>query len=116
MKRSLLVLLITAVFAFTALAHGDKKHVQGRIEKIEADSIVVKAKDGSSVVVKLSTATVFMRRSGNVDKAAKASDLSVGDLVVIHATPRETGLEADEVKFSSHASGAGVSSKPSSRL
>jgi hypothetical protein len=115
MKRSLLVLLITTVFAFATLAHGDKKHVQGTIQKINADSIVVKAKDGSSVVVKLGSATVYMRRSGNVDTAAKVSDLSVGDLVVIHATPKETGLEADEVKFSSHAASGSVSTRPSSK-
>jgi hypothetical protein len=34
------------------------------------------------------------------DKPAKQSDVAVGDLVVIHATPKDNGLEADEVKFS----------------
>lgn len=110
----LLVLLVTVVFAFAALAHGDKKHVQGTIEKINADSIVVKARDGSSILVKLGSATVYLRHSGSVDKSAQASDLSVGDLVVIHATPKDTGLEADEVKFSSRAARNGVSSKPKS--
>jgi len=114
MKKSLLALLITAVFAFATLAHGDKKHVQGTIQKISADSIVVKAKDGSSVLVKLGSSTVYMRRSGNTDKSATVSDLAVGDLVVIHATPKDTGLEADEVKFSSHAGGA-VATKPNTK-
>jgi hypothetical protein len=110
-KRSLLVLLVTVVFACAALAHGDKKHVQGTIEKINADSIVVKAKDGNSVLIKLGSATVYMRHAGDTYKSAQASDLSVGDLVVIHATPKDTGLEADEVKFSSRSSREGVSSK-----
>jgi hypothetical protein len=114
MKRLLLVSMMTAVFAFATLAHGDKKHVQGTIQKINADSIVVKAKDGSSVLVKLGSSTIYMRRSGNTDKSATLSDLAVGDLVVIHATPKDTGLEADEVKFSTHAGGA-VAAKPNSK-
>ena len=112
MKRSLLVLLVAMVFAVVALAHGDKQHVQGTIEKINADSIVVKARDGRAVLIKLGTATVYMRHAGQTYKSAQASDLSVGDLVVIHATPKDTGLEADEVKFSSRGARDGVSSKP----
>jgi hypothetical protein len=108
-------LLITTVFAFATLAHGDKKHVQGTIQKINSDSIVVKAKDGSSVLVKLGSSTVYMRRSGNVDRSATVSDLAVGDLVVIHATPKDTGLEADEVKFSSRAASGAVSAKPNTK-
>jgi len=111
-KRSLLVLLVAMVFAVVALAHGDKQHVQGTIEKINADSIVVKARDGRAVLIKLGSATVYMRHAGQTYKSAQASDLSVGDLVVIHATPKDTGLEADEVKFSSRGARDGVSSKP----
>jgi len=106
--------MITTVFAFAALAHGDKKHVQGTVQKINADSIVVKAKDGSSVLVKLGSSTIYMRRSGNTDKAATLSDLAVGDLVVVHATPKDTGLEADEVKFSTHTGGT-VAAKPNTK-
>ena len=40
----------------------------------------------------------FRATSGPV--IAKAGDLAVGDLVVIHATPKGNKLEADEVKFS----------------
>jgi hypothetical protein len=114
MKRLLIVSIITAVFAFATLAHGDKKHVHGTIQKINADSIVVKAKDGSSVLVKLGSSTMYVRRSGNTDKSATLSDLAVGDLVVIHATPKDTGLEADEVKFSTHNGGA-VAAKPNTK-
>lgn len=103
MKRILLALLATLGLALGVSAHGDKKHVTGTVEKINADSIVVKSKDGSSIVVKLASSTIFIRRAGKEDKAAKAADLAVGDLVVIHAAPRDTGLEAEEVKFSSKA-------------
>lgn len=101
MKRILLALLMTVTLALGVAAHGDKKHVSGTVEKINADSIVVKGKDGSSIVVKLAATTIFIRHSGNTDKSAKVGDLAVGDLVVIHASPKETGLEADQVKFSS---------------
>jgi ABC-type sulfate transport system substrate-binding protein len=114
MKRILLALLMTMTLALGVAAHGDKKHVSGTVEKINADSIVVKGKDGTSIVVKLASTTIFIRRAGNTDKSAKAGDLAVGDLVVIHASPKETGLEADQVKFSSrgdHGVSSGTSQK-----
>ena len=114
MKRLLIVLLVTTVLASAMVAHGDKKHVKGTVEKINADSIVVKVQDGSSVLIKLGSSTVYMRHAGDAYKSAKSSDLAVGDLVVIHATPKDSGLEADEVKFSTHA-GAAAAAKPNTK-
>jgi hypothetical protein len=88
------MLALTAAIAF---GHGDKKHVMGTLEKINADSVVVKQADGKSVEVKLVSNTMFVTRDG---KAAKVSDLAVGDRVVIHATPSGETLSADEVRFS----------------
>jgi len=92
--------LFFAVVVGTAFAHGSKVHVKGTVEKIGADSVVVKTADGKSVEVKFAASTVFLSRSNNEDKPAKASDLATGDLVVIHATPKDKILEADEIKFS----------------
>lgn len=103
MIRSLGLLLTLALFAGFAMAHGDKKHVVGTVEKVSADSVTVKIADGSSVEVKLVSSTTFVLRSGNVDKPAKASDLVAGDRVVIHATPKGETLEAAEVRFSAPA-------------
>ncbi|HZS72232.1 MAG TPA: DUF5666 domain-containing protein [Candidatus Acidoferrum sp.] len=105
MKKVALAFVFTLVLGAVALAHGDKKHVMGTVEKINPDSLVVKLKDGTSVMVKLATSTVFLEHTRGADKTvpdkpAQASDLAVGDLVVIHATPKEGGLEANEVKFS----------------
>jgi hypothetical protein len=88
---------IFALMATVMLAHGDKKHVMGTLEKINSDSVVVKQADGKSIEVKLVEKTMYVTREG---KAAKASDLAVGDRVVIHATPNGETLSADEVKFS----------------
>src|SRR5467141_2176276 len=82
----------------TAFAHGNKVHIRGTVEKISADSVVVKTADGKSVEVKFAASTVFLSRANNEDKPAKA-----GDLVVIHATPKDKTLEADEIKFSGPA-------------
>jgi len=94
---------VVAVFVFAAcvaFAHGDKKHVTGTLEKINGDSVVVKTAAGKSVEVKLVASTMYVSHAGNEDKAAKVSDLAVGDRVVIHATPKGEALEANEVKFS----------------
>jgi hypothetical protein len=57
------------------------------------------------VEVKLVSSTVFLSRINNGDKPAKAGDLATGDLVVIHATPKNNSLEADEIKFSLPSAG-----------
>jgi len=116
LRTSLLALLF--VFAAdNAFAHGDKVHVSGTVEKIRADSMVVKTGGGKSVEVKFGSSTVFLSRSNNEDKPAKAGDIAVGNLVVIHATSRNNALEADEIKFSVPAAPkpavpAGVKPKP----
>jgi hypothetical protein len=101
MKLRISALALLFVLAMgTAFAHGNTVHVRGTVEKISGDSVVVKTADGKSVEVKFASSTVFLSRSNNEDKPAKAGDLAAGDLVVIHATPKDNILEADEIKFS----------------
>jgi hypothetical protein len=107
-KLTMLV-AIAALLASMTLAHGDKKHVVGTLEKVNGDSVVVKTAAGKLVEVKLVASTTYVSRVGNEDRSAKVSDLAVGDRVVIHATPRGETLEANEVKFSAPASSAASS-------
>jgi hypothetical protein len=95
MKLAWLALFLAAI-SLPALAHGDKKHVVGTVEKISAESVTVKTADGKSVDVKLATTTAYVTSAG---KAAKFADIAVGQRVVIHATPKGTDLIADQVKF-----------------
>ncbi len=112
MKTKLYPLLAIAVLmASVSLAHGDKRHVVGTLEKINADSVVVKTVAGKSVEVKLVASTMYVSHAGNEDKPAKLADLAVGDRVVIHATPKGETLEANEVKFSASAATAAVKPK-----
>ena len=103
--RKTLMALVMALAVGTAFGHGNKVHVRGTVEKISADSVIVKTTDGKSVEVKIAASTVFLSRANNEDKPAKAGDLVVGDLVVIHATPKNNTLEADQIKFSTPAAG-----------
>ncbi|HUC53019.1 MAG TPA: hypothetical protein VMR90_03185 [Candidatus Cybelea sp.] len=107
--RVFLLALLLALVMDTAFAHGNKVHVIGTIEKISADSVLVKMRDGKSVEVKLVASTIYLSHAADKtakpgdppeDKPAKLADVAVGDLVVIHATPKDNTLEADEVKFS----------------
>jgi hypothetical protein len=107
--RSLAAAVLLVLAGASSLAHGNKVHVRGTVEKIGADAIQVKTPDGKTVEVKLTASTVYLLHvaqkpgqasDGNEDKPATLTDLAVGDLVVIHATPKEGFLQADEVKFS----------------
>jgi len=119
-RLSSLALLLALVTA-PALAHGNKVHVRGTIEKISAESVLVKTPDGKSVEVKLVASTVYVSHTAskaaqstdlNVDKPAKLTDLAVGNIVVIHATAKDNGLEADEIKFSAPAAAKPPTSAP----
>src|SRR5258706_15265993 len=103
-SKLLTFVAIAGLLASVALAHGDKKHIVGPREKINADYVVVKTAAGQSVEVKVVASTTYVSRIGSEDKPAKASDLAVGDRVVINATPRGDALEANEVKFSAPSS------------
>src|SRR6202171_6064602 len=98
--RWISILLMLALAAGGGSAHGDKVHVIGTVEKTNSDSLVVKTKDGKSVEVKLAASTVYLERNNSQHKPAQLADLAAGDFVVIHATQKNTGLEADQVRFS----------------
>src|SRR5437879_11704667 len=84
--------LLFALAMGTALAHGNKVHVRGTVEKISADSVVVKTADGKSVEVKFAASTVFLSRATNEDKTAKAGDLGAGGLVVLQVPHRDRSI------------------------
>lgn len=108
LHRMMLALLMM-LFAGSAFAHGNKVHVRGTVEKVNTDSMLIKTPDGKSVEVRLVATTTYVLHvidksakssDPSGDKPAKVSDLAVGDFVVIHATPKDNTLEADEIKFS----------------
>lgn len=103
MKFQWLSLILALAVAVPALAHGNKKHVMGTLEKVSAESVTVKTASGKSVEVKLAPKTMYVTKD---DQAAKFSDLAVGQRVVIHATPKGQDLIADQVKFSAAAAAA----------
>ncbi|MGA2810327.1 MAG: hypothetical protein ABSG16_02930 [Candidatus Acidiferrum sp.] len=97
---AMLAAIVLTLAAVCAYAHGDKIHLRGTLTVVTATSITVKGADGKPVEVKLVKATTYTLRSNNADQPAKAGDLAVGDMVVVHATQGDSGLEADEIKFS----------------
>src|SRR3984893_19575781 len=112
MKCRICTILLAFLFvAITLSAHGDKKHVIGRIEKLNSGSVTVKTRDGKSVQVKLVPSTTYVARVATADKPAAFSDLAVGENVVIHATPHGDDLEANEVRSSAPAPSASLPQK-----
>ena len=85
-----------ALLAGGAMAHGDKKHLLGKVLLIKADSLVVESKDGKTVEVKLSSSTIFLKD----EKPAQLADLAIGDRVVVHTATKGLDLIAAEVHFS----------------
>src|SRR5689334_12467567 len=96
MKKLLVLLAIIFATSSLALAHGNNDHVRGTITQIGADSITVQvsAKDVRTLTL---TDKTTVERTGT-EKAAKRSDLKIGDRVVIDVP--KGSHEAAEIKFS----------------
>ncbi|HEX2663961.1 MAG TPA: DUF5666 domain-containing protein [Candidatus Acidoferrum sp.] len=124
MKGKCLMLVLALAFAGgAAFAHGNKVHVKGTVEKIGGDSLQVRTPEGKTVEVKLVASTVYILHTrtkpgdapdAKENKPAKLADLAVGDAVVIHATPKDGNLEADEIRFSAPSTNkmASAASRP----
>jgi Na+/pantothenate symporter len=111
--RSLALIFSFVLLAGVILAHGDKKHVIGTVQKMSADAVTVKTTEGSVDVKLVAGTTYVVVGTDKVAKPAKVTDLHVGDRVVIHATPKpDNTLEAAEVRFSSVAATAASKPKP----
>jgi hypothetical protein len=95
MKRIVAVVTILFALSVMALAHGNEKHVMGKITSITDSSITVETAAKKSVIVEVSAKTKF-EMSG---AAATLQDMKVGDKVVIHANVSGTKLVASEVHF-----------------
>ncbi len=88
--------LVAALFAAgSAPAHEGKKHFMGTVTKIDPGMLTIEAKDAKTVEVVLTSSTMYVKDK----KPAKFKDLALGDRVVVHATAKGTGFEAEQVEI-----------------
>lgn len=99
MKKATILLAALCLSVGMALAHGNEKHVMGKVTQISATEVTVQSTSGELQTVKIVGTTQFVKGGA----AAALADLKVGDKVVIHAKPVNGGLEASEVRFGSTA-------------
>jgi hypothetical protein len=95
MKRIVAVVTLLFALSLMALAHGNEKHVMGKVTGISDSSITVETTAKKSVTVEVSDKTKF-EKSG---AAATLKDLKIGDKVVIHADVSGGKVVANEVHF-----------------
>jgi hypothetical protein len=91
MKRIFAVVTLLFALSLMALAHGNEKHVMGKVTSVSDTSITVETTAKKSVTLEVSDKTKF-EKSGS---PATLKDLKVGDKVVIHADASGAKLVAD---------------------
>ncbi len=96
--HSLAALVLIALIVVPVFAHEGSFHVLGIVTASSADQLVVKAKDGQSVSIRLTPETRY-----HAIGATAGSTPSVGDRVVAEVTGNSDGMTASEVRFSSVA-------------
>ena len=99
MKRTMAVTALLFTLSLMTVAHGNEKHVMGKVTSISDNSITVETTAKKSVTVGVSDKSKF-EKSG---AAATLKDLKVGDKVVIHADVSDGKLVANEVHFGAKA-------------
>jgi len=94
MKR-LLALLAVVLFTGLAYAHEGMQHVMGTVEAITANSLTVKATNGTTQTVVLNSQTKYAKGTS----AIAQKDVKVDDHVVVHAAKKGEQLVAAEIKL-----------------
>jgi hypothetical protein len=90
-----LAVFFLAVSIPALYAHGGFEHVMGTVSKISAQSVTVTTAAKKAVEVGINAKTTYTRG----DKTVAASDMKVGDRVVIDATEVNEALVAASVKL-----------------
>jgi hypothetical protein len=98
---SALFLLLASVQV--GFAHGGATHVMGTISKVSAESVTVHTTDNKDVEVGLNAKTAYTRDK----KKVAATEMKVGERVMIEAKEVNEKLVADSVALGTSATKAG---------
>ena len=90
-----LALFLLLANAQAAFAHGGAKHVMGTVTNVSDQSVTVETTNKKVVEVGLTTKTTYTRNA----KKVIASELKVGERVMIEAKEVNEKLVADSVKL-----------------
>lgn len=101
MKKAVLLLTLAIAFVSSAFAHGNEKHVMGKVTAVSSDSITVQTVKNERITIAVDSSTKFI----NSGSAATAKDLKVGDRVVVGAEKDGNKLRAQSVRFGKAALG-----------
>lgn len=94
-RTAKLIALVAALAAPPALGHEKADRALGVVEKVDAQQIVLKGRDGHPVTFAVTPDTRFLRGG----KPAKPGDVKVGERAVVHGRKAGERVEAVEVKL-----------------
>lgn len=103
MGLALALLCSAPAFAHGDEQHGDDQHVMGTVSAVATEHLVLTDREGKTVSIKLTKETKYF--AGDV--AAPASDVKVGNRVVVDVAGKEDGFTATQVRLGSHKPPAG---------
>ena len=98
MKRSLALIVVTAILSFPLVveAHGSATHVLGTVTKTANDKVTVKTPKGEILTIYFATDTIF-QKNGITNSNSRPK---VGNRLIAETAKIEDRLVAIEVKFS----------------
>jgi preprotein translocase subunit YajC len=95
MKKSITIVVLVLAFATMAFAHGKPQKFMGTVKSVSATSLTITTKEGQEKTFTLDGKTKFLH-SG---ETAAASDLKVGERVVVEADVHGKEAKAEVIKF-----------------
>ena len=97
MKRSLALIVVTAILSFPLVveAHGSATHVLGTVTKTANDKVTVKTPKGEIVTIYFGADTIFQQNGSTLNEARP----KVGNRLIAEVAIIKGKLVAEEVKF-----------------
>lgn len=95
LTRTLAALGFALLTSSAAHAHGGHHHLMGTVTAVQPSKLELKTRDGKAVSVELTDKTIYKKGK----EAAKASDVRVGERIMIDTDAAKESPVAVEVKL-----------------
>lgn len=103
MQKSIRILAVVLALSLAAMAHGKPQRFLGVVKTLTAKQLVMTTTAGEVRTFEIGPHTKFLKSA----QPAKATDLNIGDRVVVEADVHEGRALAETIKFGKPPQGSG---------
>lgn len=103
MQKSIRIVVVVLALSLAAMAHGKPQRFLGFVKTLTANQLVMTTTTGEVRTFEIGLRTKFLKSA----QPAKASDLRIGERIVVEADVHEGKALAETIKFGKSPQGNG---------